>query len=259
MVRLGQPPSAEVPPAPFVCSLGADPAIGRVNPQPPAGDDVPYIHSHTDPRLASWLRVSRRHTFVRHGGGPTPTHFESSVACRFVIATGRARAGWAGLCLPPSQIAEDGPTCSSSDRNSRASAFYGLFVIDVIDSGDRQIALRSRLQSKGRQMRINRVAVLGGVFLIGMGSVLMAFPAGSAGAKKALAAPMFVGSTSVNAAQGRPLNHTFKVRANPPATLSVTSSLPPGVQVQINDTAGTASVVDPTPLGGSYSFTLEGN
>jgi phosphatidylinositol-3-phosphatase len=110
-------------------------------------------------------------------------------------------------------------------------------------------------------MRIRKkvAIVVSGAVLVGTASLLASLPSGlQAGAVKALSAPVFVGSPSLKATVGKPYTHTLKTKANPVATLSVTTSLPSGVSVQLNNPAGTATVTDPTPLGGGpYTFTLK--
>ncbi len=101
--------------------------------------------------------------------------------------------------------------------------------------------------------------VISGAVLVGTASLLATLPSGlQAGAVKPLSAPVFVGATALKATVGKSYTHTLKTKANPVATLSVTTPLPSGVSVQLNSPAGTATVTDPTPLGGGpYSFTLE--
>lgn len=78
-----------------------------------------------------------------------------------------------------------------------------------------------------------------------------------AGAAKALSAPVFAGNSTIKAKQGAPLAHTVKTKANPVASISVVGTLPPGVTFQADDSTGTATLSDPTPLGGSYPVTLQ--
>jgi len=102
------------------------------------------------------------------------------------------------------------------------------------------------------------VIVLSGAVIVGVGSLLALLPSGlQAGATKSLSAPAFVGSASIKATVGKQLSHTVKTKANPTAALTVVGTLPPGVTVTTDDTAGTATITDPTPLGGGpYSFEL---
>ena len=78
-----------------------------------------------------------------------------------------------------------------------------------------------------------------------------------AGATRPLSAPVFKGSTTIKGKQGTPLVHTVKATANPVASISVVGALPPGVSFQADDATGTATLTDPTPLGGSYPVTLQ--
>jgi hypothetical protein len=102
------------------------------------------------------------------------------------------------------------------------------------------------------------IIVLSGAILVGVATLLALVPSGlQAGATKALSAPVFVGSSTFKGKQGTPLVHTVKTKANPVASISVVGALPPGVSFQANDAAGTATLTDPTPLGGSYPLTLQ--
>ena len=64
--------------------------------------------------------------------------------------------------------------------------------------------------------------------------VSMAPPAGAA---KSQSAPVFSGKSTAKGKQGTPLDVTVKTKANPTATLSVTTPLPPGAR---STTTGTA-------------------
>ncbi len=77
-----------------------------------------------------------------------------------------------------------------------------------------------------------------------------------AGATKPLSAPVFSGKSLAKGKQGTPLNFTVKTKANPTATLSVTTPLPPGVSFH-NNGNGTGTLSDPTPLGGTYTIGLQ--
>jgi hypothetical protein len=68
---------------------------------------------------------------------------------------------------------------------------------------------------------------------------------------------VFIGGSTIKAKQGTPLAHTVKTKADPVASISVVGSLPPGVTFQADDATGTATLTDPTPLGGSYAITLQ--
>lgn len=99
-----------------------------------------------------------------------------------------------------------------------------------------------------------RIGVLSGALVV-VGAMVVPL-ASPAGATKALSAPVFVGSNAAKGKQGKPLDFTVKTKANPTASLSVTTPLPPGVSFHDNGN-GTATLSDPTPLGGSYTVGVQ--
>ena len=99
--------------------------------------------------------------------------------------------------------------------------------------------------------------VMGGALLAVAGSILSTVPGGLvAGAVRPPSAPVFAGKSALKGRQGKALAVTIRTKANPTATLSVVGSLPPGASFQDNGN-GTGTVTDPTPLGGTYSFTID--
>ena len=107
--------------------------------------------------------------------------------------------------------------------------------------------------SRGIAVRtaVPAAVVAAGALLLSM--VSMAPPAG---ATKSQSAPVFSGKSTAKGKQGTPLDVTVKTKANPTATLSVTTPLPPGVSFHDNGN-GTGTLSDPTPLGGTYSIGLQ--
>ncbi len=73
---------------------------------------------------------------------------------------------------------------------------------------------------------------------------------------KGPSAPVFTSKSAAKGKQGKALSFTVKTKANPTATLSVTSALPPGVSFTDNGN-GTGTLSDPTPLGGTYTIGLQ--
>ena len=102
--------------------------------------------------------------------------------------------------------------------------------------------------------RVRRIVVVASV--VGLAALLLQLVPSASGAKS-LAAPSFSSKDTAKAKQGKPLKFTIKTRGNPAATVSVTSaSLPPGVTF-VAGAKGTATLTDPTPLGGEYTIDLE--
>ncbi len=101
------------------------------------------------------------------------------------------------------------------------------------------------------ELRCRPPCVAAGALLLSV--VSMAPPAG---ATKSQSAPVFSGKSTAKGKQGTPLDVTVKTKANPTATLSVTTPLPPGVSFHDNGN-GTGTLSDPTPLGGTYSIGLQ--
>jgi hypothetical protein len=91
--------------------------------------------------------------------------------------------------------------------------------------------------------------------LLGVSALLVQFAPATVAAAKPLSAPIFSGPSVAKAKQGKPLAFTVKTKANPVASISVTSALPPGVSF-VDNGNGTATLSDPTPLGGSYTIDL---
>ena len=77
-----------------------------------------------------------------------------------------------------------------------------------------------------------------------------------AGAVKGPSAPVFSGSGALKGKQGTAMNLTITTKASPTAALGVSGVLPPGVHFADNGN-GTGSLTDPTPLGGTYSITID--
>jgi hypothetical protein len=101
---------------------------------------------------------------------------------------------------------------------------------------------------------VRRIVVVASV--VGLAALLLQLVPSASGAKS-LAAPSFSSKDTAKAKQGKPLKFTIKTRGNPAATVSVTSaSLPPGVTF-VAGAKGTATLTDPTPLGGEYTIDLE--
>ena len=95
--------------------------------------------------------------------------------------------------------------------------------------------------------RARWLAVSGVVCL--SGALLFQFvPAASAAGPKGKgpSAPVFTSKATAKAKQGKALDFTVKTKANPTATLSVTSALPPGVSF-VDNGDGTGTLSDPTP------------
>ena len=109
-------------------------------------------------------------------------------------------------------------------------------------------------------MRIrNKVGiVVSGAVLVGAASILATLPSsGPAGAAKGPFAPVFLGPATIKAKVGKPLSYTVRTKASPVASIAVVGTLPPGVSFQADNATGTATLSDPTPLGGSYPITLQ--
>ncbi len=106
-----------------------------------------------------------------------------------------------------------------------------------------------------RRTRTVKTAIVAATML-GVGALLVQFApsAASAGAASS-STPKFTSKATVKAKQGKALTFTIKTKANPTATVSVTSTLPPGVAFNVGAN-GTATLSDPTPLGGSYTIDL---
>jgi hypothetical protein len=100
---------------------------------------------------------------------------------------------------------------------------------------------------------VRRIAL--GVGLLGVGALLIQYAPTASGAK-ALSAPVFSSKSTAKAKQGKALDFTVKVKANPVAAISVTSTLPPGVSF-VDNGNDTATLSDPTPLAGSYTIDLQ--
>jgi hypothetical protein len=93
------------------------------------------------------------------------------------------------------------------------------------------------------------------VALFGVGTLSIRYPPAVSGAK-ALSSPAFSSKSNPTAKQGRAFNFTVRTKANPVATISATSALPPGVSFTAKG-HGTATLTDPTPLGGTYTIDLQ--
>ena len=102
------------------------------------------------------------------------------------------------------------------------------------------------------------VVVVSGAVLVGTASLFAVLPSGlQAGASTSLSAPVFTGKATIKAKVGRPLAYTVTTKANPVASVSVVGALPPGVSFQADNATGTATITDPTPLGGTYVIQLQ--
>jgi hypothetical protein len=94
------------------------------------------------------------------------------------------------------------------------------------------------------------------VVLVGVGALLLQFAPSSVASARSLSAPRFSSKDVAKAKQGKRLTFTVKTKANPVASLSVTSGLPAGASFHDNGN-GTATLSDPTPLGGTYTIGLQ--
>ncbi len=110
------------------------------------------------------------------------------------------------------------------------------------------------MDTTGRVRRIGlpALALIAGLLLLAPSAA----PASAADPQgKGPSAPTFTSKSAVKAKQGKPLAFTVKTKGNPPAALSVTTALPPGVTFHDNGN-GTGALSDPTPLGGTYTVGL---
>ncbi len=106
-----------------------------------------------------------------------------------------------------------------------------------------------------RRTRTVRTAIVA-ASMLAVGALLVQFAPSAASAHAAgPAAPKFTSKSSVKAKQGKAFSFTIKTKATPSDTVSVTSTLPPGV-VFTPGASATATLSDPTPLGGSYTIDL---
>jgi hypothetical protein len=105
----------------------------------------------------------------------------------------------------------------------------------------------------GRSNAAGKVAIVG---VLAAAAALVVPITPSAWAAKGPSAPTFASKSTAKGKQGKPLDFTVKTKANPTATLSVTSPLPPGVSFHDNGN-GTGTLSDPTPLGGTYTIGLQ--